>query len=43
MHGVKIDKSKIKILLNNKSRFVTSCHIFKDSILAKNLLYNHLL
>ena len=27
-HGIRINKSKTKILLNNKSTFFTSCHVF---------------
>ena len=35
MHGMKIDKSELKILLiNNKIQiFITSCHAFKGSII----------
>ena len=35
MHGRRIDKSETKILLNSKSTFVISFHVFKGSILTR--------
>ena len=40
MHGMKINKSELEILLiNNKiQNFITSCFAFKDSILMKFII-----